>query len=110
MVVPDVVPVERLRIPPERLAAAFRSVLERLALPEPISVGLQTFSVEEKAQAILGLLHGRDPLGFEELFADVATRLEAVALFLGLLELLRAGRIVVEQSGAFGPIMVSSRG
>ena len=36
LVAPEVIPVERLRIPPERLAAAFREVLVRLSEAEPL--------------------------------------------------------------------------
>lgn len=107
IVASDVVPVERLRIAPERLAAAFRAVLERLAAVEPIPVGTVTFSVEDKAAALRAVLAGQRTLDFEALFADVATRLEAVAIFLGLLELLRNGEAQVQQVEAFAKITVS---
>ena len=109
LVAPEVIPVERLRIPPERLAAAFREVLARLSDAEPLPVGGVTFSVEEKIGELRERLRG-GRLAFEEIFAAVATRLEAVACFLALLELLRLGEAVVEQDGAFGPITVSRDG
>jgi len=109
MVSPDVIPVERLRIAPERLAAAFRAVLERLADNEPLPIGAMTFSVEDKAAEMLARLR-QGPLDFEELFSGVETRLEAVACFLALLELLRRGEVVVEQAGAFAPIVVTAGG
>lgn len=103
----DVIPVERMRIPPERLAAAFRAVLERLGEEEPLPVGVRTFSVEEKmAELRERLEHGA--LQFEELFAGVTTRLEAVACFLALLELLKRSEATVEQESPFGPITVSA--
>ena len=49
-------------------------------------------------------------LAFDDLFAAVTTRLEAVACFLALLELLRLGEAIVEQDGAFGPITVRASG
>ena len=104
----DVIPVERLRIAPERLAAAFRAVLERLSDTEPLPVAI-TFSVEDKVRLLRDrLLLG--PLEFEELFAGVGTRLEAVACFLALLEMLKRGEATVEQRDAFGPITVTGRG
>jgi segregation and condensation protein A len=109
LVAPEVIPVERLRIPPERLAAAFREVLARLSDAEPLPVGSVTFSVEEKMADIRGLLEA-GPLLFQDLFASIATRLEAVACFLALLELLRLGHAVVEQAEAFGPITVRAGG
>lgn len=109
LVSPDVLPVERLRIPPDRLAAAFRQVLQRLQDRAPLPVGMVIFSAEEKAAWLEGLL-ARGPLDFEAIFAEVESRLEAVACFLGLLDLLRRGRAVVDQPAPFGPIRVSAGG
>lgn len=109
MVAPEVIPVERLRIAPERLAAAFREVLARLSDAEPLPVGSVTFSVEDKMGEIREHLRG-GRLAFDELFLGVATRLEAVACFLALLELLRLGQAVVEQPEQFGPIWVQAHG
>ena len=107
LVAPDIVPVERLRIPPERLAAAFRAVLERIAEPDTIPVGTVTFSVADKAEALRDMLRVTARMQFEAIFEGVTSRLEAVAMFLGLLELLRNGEAKVEQSEAFGGISVS---
>jgi len=105
LVSPDVIPLERMRIAPERLAAAFRAVLERISEVEPLPAGVVTFSVEEKVALLAERLRDGS-LAFEELFAGVATRLEAVACFLALLELLRRGEASVEQSEPFGSITV----
>ncbi|PZR78129.1 MAG: hypothetical protein DLM65_13715 [Candidatus Aeolococcus gillhamiae] len=109
LVAPDVIPLERLRIPPERLAAAFRDVLVRLSEAEPLPIGAMTFSVDDKMDELRVRLRGGE-LAFEELFATVTTRLEAVACFLALLELLRLGEAVVEQEEPFGPISVRAGG
>lgn len=109
LVSPEVIPLERMRIPPERLAAAFRAVLERLGEEEPLPVGVRTFSVEEKMTELRERLQ-QGPLRFEELFAGVATRLEAVACFLALLELLKRDEATVEQESSFGPITVTANG
>ena len=109
LVSPEVIPVERMRIPPERLAAAFRAVLARLSEEEPVPVGAVTFSVEDKVAEIRDRLHA-GPLQFEELFTGVTTRLEAVACFLALLELLKRGEATVEQREPFGPITVTASG
>jgi len=107
LVAPDVLPLERLRIPPERLAAAFRQVLERLQDAAPLPVGVGTFSVEEKATWLAELLKG-GTVEFEAIFAEVGSRLEAVACFLALLELLKRGQVVVDQPEPFGPIRVQA--
>jgi segregation and condensation protein A len=104
----EVIPVERLRIPPERLAAAFRAVLERLSDADPLPVAI-TSSVEDKV-ALLRERLARGPINFEDVFAGVATRLEAVACFLALLEILKRGEATVEQRDAYGPITVTPRG
>jgi segregation and condensation protein A len=109
LVAPEVIPVERMRIPAERLAAAFRSVLERLSAAEPLPVGVATFSVEEKLAELRSRL-SEGPVQFEELFSGVATRLEAVASFLALLELLKRDEASVEQKEPFGPITVTANG
>ena len=104
----EVIPVERLRIAPERLAAAFRAVLERLSDTEPLPVAI-TYSVEDKVRLLRDRLM-LGPLEFEEVFAGVGSRLEAVACFLALLEMLKRGEATVEQRDAFGPITVTGRG
>ena len=104
----EVIPVDRLRIPPERLAAAFRAVLERLSDAETLPVAV-TYSVEDKV-ALLRERLARGPLDFEDVFAGVGSRLEAVACFLALLEMLKRGEATVEQRNAYGPITVTARG
>jgi segregation and condensation protein A len=108
MVSAEVVPAERLNIAPERLAAAFRAVLERLADLDPLPVGTATFSVAEKVAGLRELLEQRGTVAFEEIFEGVESRLEAVACFLALLELLRDGLATVQQTEAFGGIRVSA--
>ncbi|HZS15031.1 MAG TPA: ScpA family protein [Candidatus Dormibacteraeota bacterium] len=107
LVAPDVIPVERLAIPAERLAAAFRAVLERIPEVDPLHLQASLFSVEEKLAGLRDMLRSRRSLKFDELFHDVRSRLEAVATFLALLELLKAGSARVSQSEAFGDITVS---
>jgi segregation and condensation protein A len=107
LVAPDVIPVERLAIPAERLAAAFRAVLERIPEADPLHLEATLFSVEEKLACLREMLRSRRSLKFDELFHDVRSRLEAVATFLALLELLKSGSARVAQGEAFGDITVS---
>jgi segregation and condensation protein A len=107
LVAPDVIPVERLAIPAERLAAAFRAVLERIPDLEPFQVDTALFSVEEKIAGLRDMLRSRRTLRFDELFHGVRSRLEAVATFLALLELLRSGSARVDQPEPFSDISVS---
>lgn len=107
LVAPDVIPVERLAIPAERLAAAFRAVLERIPEADTLHLDATLFSVEEKLAGLRDVLRSRRSLKFDELFRDVRSRLEAVATFLALLELLKSGSARVSQSEAFGDITVN---
>ena len=47
--------------------------------------------------------------GFEDLFADVATRPDLIVTFLALLEMIRLKLVRVFQAGPFGPIRVYKR-
>jgi segregation and condensation protein A len=106
----EVVPAERLVIAPERLAAAFRAVLARLPAIEPVGPHQERFSVDEKVGELRALLTARRRLDFHEVFAGARSRMEAVAIFLALLELVRAGEARVEQAGPFDAIRVSAVG
>ena len=105
----EVVPSERLSIPPERLAAALRRVLERIAEAEPLPLELVTFSVPDKVAALRELVSVRRSLSFEEIFDEVTSRLEAVAVFLALLELVKSGAVRVDQESSFGEITVTAQ-
>ncbi|HUY61087.1 MAG TPA: segregation/condensation protein A [Candidatus Dormibacteraeota bacterium] len=98
-------PREQLRVPPERLALAFRAVLERL--PELSTVEVTTtYSVPEKVAELQARLQERSPLLFDELFTGARDRLEAIAYFLALLELLARGGAQCRQEGLHAPITV----
>jgi segregation and condensation protein A len=107
-VCPEVVPSERLTIAPERLLSAFRAVLERLPDVDTLEVPVTAVSVEAKAAELRELLTARGTLRFDEVFAAARSRLEAVAGFLALLELIKRGEARVDQEGTFGEITVTA--
>ena len=82
-------------------------MLERIPDVEPYQVDTALFSVEEKLAGLRDMLRARRSLRFDELFHGVRSRLEAVATFLALLELLRSGSARVEQPEPFSDISVS---
>jgi segregation and condensation protein A len=104
----DVVPSERLTIAPERLLRAFRAVLERLPDVDTLDVPVTAVSVEAKAAELRELLIARGTLRFDEVFAAARSRLEAVAGFLALLELIKRGEARVDQEDSFGEITVTA--
>ncbi|MEA2672097.1 MAG: segregation and condensation protein [Chloroflexota bacterium] len=107
-VCPDVVPSERLAIAPQRLLSAFRAVLERLPEADLLEVPASSVSVEQKATELRAMLAGRGTLRFDEIFAAARSRLEAVAGFLALLELIKRGEARVDQEDSFGEITVTA--
>jgi segregation and condensation protein A len=94
------------------LIAAFQRVLARLEKQKGAEREIEAdrFTVSEKIEFVLNVLPPSEPLRFEELFAGQHTRGEVVATFLALLELVRLRHVLVEQSDAFGEIMLRRRG
>ncbi len=89
------------------LAEAMRRVLT--ALPEEASapeVARAQFTIEDKIAVIEAvIISGR--VTFHRLLGSVKTRAEAIVTFLALLEMIRLGRVSVEQSGVYGEIVIS---
>jgi segregation and condensation protein A len=94
------------------LIAAFQRVLARLDKQKGAEREIEAdrFTVSEKIEFVLRVLPQTEPLRFEELFAGQHTRGEIVATFLALLELVRLRHVLVEQTDAFGEIMLRRRG
>ena len=63
------------------------------------------YSIEVRSAHLLEELRDRGELVFDQVFAAAADRLEAVVLFMALLDLLNRGLAVCEQRGD-GPIRV----
>jgi segregation and condensation protein A len=102
------VPVEprpTIRLKPEALAAAFGEVLSRLPPQVTMEAASPRYSIEVRSADLLADLRARGELVFDQVFAAAADRLEAVVLFMALLDLLNRGLAVCEQLGD-GPIRV----
>ena len=103
-------PVEReLEVDLFSLLRAFRSVIERAKERPPIPLPRQWISIESRMSALLAQLSESKPYGFEDLFADEASRDGFVVTFLALLEMIRLRLVRVFQIGSFGPIRVYKR-
>ena len=106
------VPVEpraTIRLQPEALAAALGDVLSRLPPEVTLEATSPRYSIEIRSADLLEELRGRGALIFDEVFARAADRLEAVVLFMALLDLLNRGLAVCEQRGG-GAIRVELPG
>jgi segregation and condensation protein A len=91
------------------LMTAFRQVLERAKQRPRVILPPEQVSIESRIEQLLVRLSETEACGFEDLFADVATRGGMIVTFLALLEMIRLKLIRVFQQGNFGPIRVYKR-
>ncbi len=101
----EVPPEDRfLEVGLHELLTAFRSVLDvatRQGLMEMVD---EEVTVESKMEEITARLEQNESLLLDELVKNVLSRMEIVATFLALLELIRLHRLQVRQSQNRGPI------
>ena len=97
----------------EGLMAAFQRVLARVAeQPERGQAVRELQRDTLTVQACMFTISARmraGPCRVESLFSEQPTRDEVVTLFMAVLELLRLGRLHIEQDGIFGQIVLSER-
>ena len=88
------------------LLSAFSKVLKEVPKDIFYQVIKDEFSVEEKIHQILHLLLDKSSLDLGELFSKAKNKLEIVAMFLSILELIRLKEITIKQKGIFGQIII----
>ena len=94
----------------EGLIAAMRRVLDRFAEepppePEVRELPRDRLSVQACMFSVAALVR-KGPCRFDDLFTGRPTRDEVVTLFMAVLELLKLGRLHIEQTGTFGEILL----
>jgi len=99
-------PRASLHLSPETLALAFGELLARLPERDELHFTLPRFSVQDKVVELRQLLADQRTMRFDELFRSARDRMEAIALFLALLELLWNGEASCSQGGPDEPILV----
>lgn len=99
-------PQALLQLSPESLAIALGELLARLPDPTELELSLPRYSVTQKVDDLRELLSRERVIHFTELFAAARDRLEAVALFMALLELLWSGEATCSQRSPASPILV----
>jgi len=99
-------PQALLQLSPESLAIALGELLARLPDPTELELSLPRYSVTQKVDDLRELLSRERVIHFTELFAAARDRLEAVALFMALLELIWSGEATCSQRSSASPIMV----
>lgn len=105
-------PQATLHLSPEVLALALGELLARLPEPTELELALPhpRYSVSEKMDELRGLLEQQAKVRFDQVFAAARDRLEAVALFMALLELIWTGEAVCSQASTSSPILVERGG
>jgi segregation and condensation protein A len=93
-----------------RLLDALKGVLSRQAPPLVHTLVAEPISLEEAIGLMKSRFETRPRLLFEDLLEAFVTRLEKITAFLGLLELLKQGRVAATQESLFGPIWIEWRG
>ena len=95
------------------LIEAFQRILDRVqnrnsTLPSefPRVLYKEKVSVAKKVRDIIRALNGNKEIKFSALFEPMASRIEKIAIFLAVLELIKLKRIVVEQKNIFGDIVI----
>lgn len=89
-----------------QLMRAFQDVMTQFEGAEVREVELETFTIEEKIEAVEGALAGREPVLFVDLFSSSRTRLEVIVTLMAILELLKHGHARVQQDASFGSIWI----
>ncbi len=106
---PEVIPQASVQVQLDVLAAAFQQVLDRLPPAGTLTFEMDEVSLTEKLEHLRAMLRQHSDMNFTAVFAQAQTRLEAVVIFLALLELIRIGEITVFQPSPFAPIRIRSR-
>ena len=91
------------------LLAAFKLVIERARERPPVPLPPEQVSIETRIEQLLERLSETEACGFEDLFADAATRGDLIVTFLAILEMIRLKLVRVFQSGQMGPIRIYKR-
>ncbi len=93
------------------LIDAFRTALVRFRQNHPQSIELQrvVHKVSEKMTELYAKVGEKSPIRLQW-FLEGRDRDELIAVFLGMLELVRLGGVHLQQSGIFGEIVISKKG
>ncbi len=88
------------------LISAFSKAIKEVKKEEFLQVIEDEFTVQDKIHDILHLLLVQSKVKLTELFEKTKNRLEIVAIFLAILELIRLKEIVCRQKSLFGEIEI----
>jgi segregation and condensation protein A len=89
------------------LINAFTKALNKFQEKTVYEVSAEEFTVEKKIHDILHLLLDRKMIMLNDLFASALSRLEVIAAFMAVLELIRLKEILVVQKRLFADIVIT---
>jgi segregation and condensation protein A len=88
------------------LISAFKAALKEVPRDIFFEVIKDEYTVEEKMHDLLHLLLTKDKISLNELFSSAKSKLEIIAIFLAILELIRLKEIIAIQEDLFAPILI----
>jgi len=90
------------------LRALERLTQDDTSVESIIEAPTRRFRVADKVRDLKVLLESRGSVTFDAIASECANRAELIAAFVAVLHLVRQRAVIVEQSGAFGSIMLKS--
>lgn len=91
------------------LLSVFSELLKRRVWEEPLRVSGYRVSVEEVMERLRKRLREGRGVDFKELILACSEIMEALTLFLAILELVRLGEVSIHQSRPFSPIILKAK-
>jgi len=98
---------ELLAVDMSDLLTAFHGLLHRLGEEARLRLKRDNVSVADKIEWLSGVLERRRSLTLVELLTDLPSKLERIAVFLAVLEMMRLQQIVAFQRKLFGEIRIA---
>jgi segregation and condensation protein A len=100
---------ETFEVSLSQLVKALQTVLGRFETVVTHEVDIEPVSLEETTAMLQARLRVQGRLSFAELFQDARTRLEAIVIFMSLLELIKGGALSVHQAENFSELWIFPR-
>jgi len=88
------------------LLSAFKNVVKNIKGSDTYEISVDEVSVTERINYIMEALGNSSYILFESLFSDMTRKMELVATFLALLELIRLKLVKIQQTKRFGTIRI----
>ncbi|HJN02572.1 MAG: segregation/condensation protein A [Nitrospinota bacterium] len=88
------------------LMIAFKHVMKELSFRDDYDISVDEISVTDKINYIMEKLSTVASITFDDLLRSFKSKLEVIATFLGLLELMKLNMVKIQQIKQFGPIRI----